>query len=493
MTQTVSRRTFAAGVAITAASSQRILGANDRIGIGIIGLGNISRGHLQFYNASPDTQITAVCDIYKRRLDQGMTVAGPPGDKAKGYHAYEDLLADPNVDAVIICTPDHWHAPMAIDAMRAGKDVDVEKPMAITIDEAQEMVRVAAETKRILAVDSEHMAHGIWGPARTAVAGGVLGKLVWSQTSRSRNAKEPPWNYPIDADASPENLDWERWLGSTAKVPFSKERFFRWRRFWEYGGGIATDLYYHHLTPLIEVTERGFPIRGVSGGGNYVHSPDVLQVPDTHIITLDFENNHTIVVGGSLTNSVETPIIVRGSEANLFFHGPDQRRPAYLTIVPEEAYRDTFRDKVESVGLEGQWIEKKGRIRPTNLAALPARTRERHIASLLTQPEYKQQYEADLKKNPSLAADSTARIEHFQKIFERRAEALAIEPMLRIESPEHPSFRENFLDCIRTRKQSVLDGELGYRSQVAVVLGVESFRQDKVMRFDPASEKLIEA
>ena len=165
-------------LAATAASYSRIRGANDVIGMGVIGLGNISRGHLQEYGERAETQVTAVCDIYAPRLDAGVSKTG-----GKGYKDYRDLLADSSVDAVIVCTPDHWHAPMAIDAMRAGKDVDVEKPMCMTIDEAKRMVRVSEETKRILSVDSEHMAHGIWEPARTAVAEGVLGKILWNQTS----------------------------------------------------------------------------------------------------------------------------------------------------------------------------------------------------------------------------------------------------------------------------------------------------------------------
>ena len=145
-------------------------------------------GHVKAELAMPDeAEVTAVCDVYAPRLDRGVTAT-----KAKGYRDYRELLADKNVDAVIISTPDHWHARIAIDAMRAGKDVDVEKPMARTIEEAKEMVRVAKETGRVLAVDSEHMAHGIWKVARQVVDAGILGKLTWSQTGRSRNARERP-------------------------------------------------------------------------------------------------------------------------------------------------------------------------------------------------------------------------------------------------------------------------------------------------------------
>lgn len=139
--------------------------------VGIIGLGAIRRGHIrELMSMTGRARIVAVCDIYKPRLDWGMTVT-----RAKGYHDYQDLIADPNVDVVLVLTPDHWHAKMAIDAMKAGKDVDVEKPVALTIDEARKMVRVARETRRVLAVDSEHTAHGIWNVARQAVQGACSG------------------------------------------------------------------------------------------------------------------------------------------------------------------------------------------------------------------------------------------------------------------------------------------------------------------------------
>ncbi len=410
------RREFLAGAA---ASAARIQGANSAVNIGIIGLGSISHSHVKELKAlGARVRVAAVCDVYKPRLDWGVTVTG-----AKAYHDYRDLIADQNVDAALVLTPDHWHAQMAIDAMRAGKDVDVEKPMALTIEEAQSMVKVAEETGRVLAVDSEHTAHGIWKPARAAVAAGVLGKLLWSQTSRSRNDRQPPWNYRIDGDASPQNLDWKRWLGPAPDHPFDKQRFFRWRRYWDYGGGIATDLYFHHLTPLIKVTGPEFPVRATAAGGHWQFPPSAVEVPDTFIMTLDFPARHTMVVGGSLANSAELPIVIRGHEANIFFYGPDQRRPAYLVIEPEPPFADLFRDKIKRAGLEGRWV-------------------------------------------------TAARF--------------------RIDSPPAESFFENFLRCLETREKPVLDGRLGYIAQVAVVLGVEAFRRNRVMFFDPRRERMSE-
>ena len=476
-------------LAATAASYSRIDGANDVIGIGVIGLGNISRGHLQEYGERPETRVTAVCDIYAPRLDAGVTKT-----QGKGYKDYRDLLADSNVDAVIVCTPDHWHAPMAIDAMRAGKDVDVEKPMCMTIAEAKQMVRVAEETGRILSVDSEHMAHGIWEPARTAVAEGVLGKILWNQTSRSRNSRQPPWHYPIDPDASEANIDWEAFLGSAPKVPFDKERFFRWRRYWDYSGGIATDLYYHHITPLIHVLGREFPIRGVASGGNYHTPEDVMQVPDTFVIALDFPGEYTVVCGGSLNNSVELPIVVRGNEANIHFHGGNQMRPAYMVLEPESAYSSGFKEKVVRSGLDkmGKWIEEKGQVRPTDFRGQTARRKVQLVGMLLAEPEWKARYDDDRKKDPSIAKPGSAYDDYFQRIFEERAEKQAIRLSLRIDAPPAPTFRQHFIEAIRTRKPTPLDGHLGYRSQVAVALGVEAYRQNRVTFFDPAKEEMVD-
>jgi hypothetical protein len=319
----------------------------------------------------------------------------------------------------------------------------------------------------------------------------VLGKVLWSQTSRSRNARQPPWDYPIDADAGPDNLDWEAFLGSAPKVPFSKERYFRWRRFWDYSGGIATDLYYHHITPLIHVLGRDFPLRGVAAGGNYHTHKDVMQVPDTFVISLDFPRDYTVVCGGSLNNSVELPIVIRGNEANIHFEGT-HLRPESMLIEPESPYRSNFKDKVRAAGLEGEWIEEKGRVTPTDFLGQPARRKRQLVEMLLAEPEWKARYDDDAKKRPALLQPGRERDDYFQKVFEQRAEQNAIKASLRIQAPETKTFRQYFIESIKTRKPAPLDGQLGWRSQVAVALGVEAYRRDKVMYFDSETSKLSE-
>gem|GEM_PF-778693 len=481
-----SRRRFlgtVAAAATVAKAEQHVKGANDVINIGLIGLGNISRGHIRELRSMPDqARIVGVCDIYKPRLEAGMEVTG-----AKGYHDYHDLLADPSIDVVYVLTPDHWHAQMAIDSMRAGKDVDVEKPMSLTLDEAREMVRVAEETGRVLAVDSEHTAHGIWKPARAAVQAGVLGKLLWSQTSRSRNTIGPPWNYKIDPDASPANLDWKRFLGSTPPHAFDPRMFFRWRRYWRFSGGIATDLYVHHLTPLVKITGPEFPARVVSAGGNWLVPTEIMEVPETFMMAVDYPRKHTIVVAGSLANSVELPIVIRGHEANILFFG-NHLRPDYLLIQPEQRFTESVREKIRIAGLDGRWVEPSaGAAREPDFRTLPVRRREQMIAGVLGNAEIKAAFDAAAKKDPALLGDGARRTEYFARLFDKRSGRGRHATAFRIDSPPSESFRENFLRCVRTRETPVLDGKLGYMVQAAVVMANQSYRENKVKFFDPKS------
>jgi predicted dehydrogenase len=420
-----------------------VLGANDIVNFGMIAMGGITRGHVRDFQKLADKKIArvvAVCDIYKPRLEWGVSATG-----GRGYHDYRDLLADKSIDAVLISSPDHWHAPMAIDAMRAGKDVDVEKPMSLTIDEARQMVKVSQETGRLLAVDTELCARDIWKIAQSAIRKGVLGKVLWSQTSRSRNTPDPPWQYKIDADASPKNLDWDRFIGPAPKRPFNLERFFRWRRYWDYSGGIATDLYYHFTTPFIKALGCEFPVRGTGAGGNWLHSAEVCEVPETFTMTLDFPSKHTLMVGGSLANSIELPMIIRGHGGNMFFLGESMDRSDYLVIEPEDLYIEECREKIRQSGLEssGKWLD-------SSAAGLVGVIRN----------------------------DTGRRVEKRQAF--------------RIDTPRGASLKEDFISCMRTREKPVVDGQLGFMSQVAVGLAVESFRQNRVMFFDPVKLKVVQ-
>jgi predicted dehydrogenase len=252
-----TRRSFLAG----AAAAARVPGANDRINLGFIGVGGRGGGHLRALTAQSeqkaDVQVLAVCDVYARHRDKARQTAHLESKDV--YNDYRELLARSDIDAVVISTPDHWHAPMAIDAMAAGKDVYLEKPMTLTIDEARETHVAAKKHGRILQVGSQHLSDPRHHKARELISAGELGELLWATATYSRNSVAGEWNYYVDEEASPETIDWQRWLGPARKRPFSAERYFRWRKYWDYSGGIATDLFYHKLGPVLFAMARSSP------------------------------------------------------------------------------------------------------------------------------------------------------------------------------------------------------------------------------------------
>jgi len=301
--------------------ARRVIGANDRIGVAQIGVGNNGSGMLrrivQRSEQKNDVQAVAVSDVYTRYRDRGLRLAHL---NAKSYHLdYRDLLARNDVDAVIISTPDHWHARMALDAMAAGKDVYLQKPMTYTIDEARSLAKAARKYERILQVGSQHLADPRCQKAKELIEAGEIGDLLWAQSTYSRNSKVGEWNYYIDEEASEKTIDWKRWLGPAPKRPFSAERFFRWRKYWDYSGGIATDLFYHRLGPLLYAMGAQFPTRVTGSGGIYVQKDR--EVPDTYATTIEYPNFY-IVLSASMANAAAVnyvPVAVYGHKGTVIF------------------------------------------------------------------------------------------------------------------------------------------------------------------------------
>src|SRR5690349_19159859 len=285
-----------AGLAIGAlgpAARGRILGANDRINLGLIGAGGRGRDLLAWaiktgQQETTPAAVVAVSDVYGKRLKMAKETA-----KCDGYLDYRELLQRKDVDAVIIATPDHWHARMAIEAMNSGKDVYLEKPMTHTVEEAKEVYETVKKTGRVLQVGSQTTSSDQWWKARKAIQDGMIGKLLMSQGSYHRNSTEGEWNWRIDPAAGPDAkgddfIDWQMWLGSAPKRPYNADRFFRFRKYWDYSGGIATDLFYHVVAPLnICWDEPQFPAKVTAMGGIYVFK-DEREVPDTFHLMADY-------------------------------------------------------------------------------------------------------------------------------------------------------------------------------------------------------------
>ncbi len=276
-----------------AKQSGRVLGANDRINIGVVGVGGRGSYVAEEFQSYGDKngnccQIVAVCDVYEKRKREAADKF-----KAKGYLDYHELLNQPDIDAVVVATPDHWHAQIALEAMDAGKDVYCEKPMCHTNEEIKDLVATVKETKRVFQVGSQTTSADQWWKAKKAIADGMIGQMIMSQGSYHRNSTEGEWNWTIDKNAGPDAkgedfIDWKMWLGKAPKRPYDADRFFRFRKYWDYSGGIATDLFYHVVAPLnICWPEAQFPNKVSAGGGIYVFK-DEREVPDTFHLIADY-------------------------------------------------------------------------------------------------------------------------------------------------------------------------------------------------------------
>jgi len=310
-----------------------VLGANDRIRIGVIGCGGMGTGHLSRLvdmSKNPDEklQVVAVCDVYEPRKQRAKAISG-----GELFHDYRKMLEMKDLDAVVVATPDHWHATITIDAMEAGKDVYVEKPMTLYWKEAKQVAQVQAKTGRVVQVGVQSTSEDRWWRANELIRQGAIGKVLWTRSSICRNSREGEWNWGIDPDAKPGvNLDWNLWQGPAKKHAWDPERYFRFRKFWDYSGGIATDLFYHQLGHLQIALGPEFPKRVVASGGIYAF-PD-REVPDTFHMLIDYPSNHSVVLVSSMANEQGVSEVICGHEATMYFEGPG------VVIRPENAFKN---------------------------------------------------------------------------------------------------------------------------------------------------------
>ncbi|MBK8314992.1 MAG: Gfo/Idh/MocA family oxidoreductase [Acidobacteria bacterium] len=321
--KSISRRRFVAGsaasVLMTAAGARRVLGANGRLRIGVIGCGGLATGAhipaLMKMKESDNVEIVAVCDVWQKALDRAAATTG-----AKPYKDYRTILDQKDIDYVAIVTPEHWHAKMTLDAADANKHIYCEKPMTWSIDEAKKVVKKIKEKGVKMQVGVQGMSDDSYETARKYIKEGRLGKVVQAQIDYSRNHKGDFWVGAFDPDAKPGvNLDWNAWLGPAPKRSFDPDRFFHWRRYWDYSGGIATDLFVHRITRLIKAIDLKFPERVVGTGGKWEFTSSPAEVPDTFNMICDYPGGPTVVVISSMANDTPIPHVIRGHEATLEF------------------------------------------------------------------------------------------------------------------------------------------------------------------------------
>ncbi len=442
--ETVDRRGFlktagAAGLALGAAgqafargakaSTGRVIGANDRIQVGVVGVGGrgtyVSGVFARYGEKTNACQIVGVCDVYEKRKK-----AAADRHKCPGYLDYRELIARNDVDAVIVATPDHWHAKIALAAMDAGKDVYLEKPMCHTNEEIKQLVQTVKETGRVVQIGSQTTSGDQWWKARKAIQDGMIGQMIMSQGSYHRNSIEGEWNWPIDPGAGPDGkgddyIDWKTWLGPAPKHEWDADRFFRFRKYWDYSGGIATDLFYHVVAPMqICWGQAQFPTRVGGFGGIWVFK-DSREVPDTFQLVADYAAGHSLILSSSMANSHHIPGLIRGHAGTIIMvdHGMFEAPTDHITVIPEK-----FRDP------------------------------KTHETGGLT-PEYTQKFGLDPITIP--IEEQNVMVKHVS----------------------------NFLDCMRSREKPHLDVETGARAQAVINLAVESYREGKVLYWDEKNWK----
>lgn len=396
MTDRIARRDFvrtglaAAGASVVLRNTvhARVVGANDRINIGVIGVGgrgtSVMRWAMEIGKTTRPAQIVAVCDTYQKRINRAKELS----QAELATLDYREVLSRKDIDAVIIATPDHWHAPIAIEAMKAGKDVYLEKPMTRTVEEAKKVYEVQQATGRILQVGSQTTSSDQWWKARKAIEDGMIGELLMSQGSYHRNSIEGEWNYKIDPNAGPnasgeDYIDWKMWLGAAPKRSWSAERFFRFRKYWDYSGGIATDLFYHVVAPLnICWGEPQFPHKVMASGGVYVFK-DGREVPDTFHLIAEFPKGHSLVLSSSMANSQHIPGLIRGHEGTIMMvpEGRFEGRVDHITVTPERIAKKKF---VEKYGTEEMVIQTEKREDHMENFLRCVKTREKNVLDALT-------------------------------------------------------------------------------------------------------------
>jgi predicted dehydrogenase len=436
-----------AGIAATAAQTKkpvpkaaaRVLGANDRIQVGFIGCGMqfhglLDRGFENRKKTQNDFEYAAVCDVWQPRADYGQKRTNAP----KTYRDYREVIARSDIDGVVIAVPDHWHYQIASEALLAGKDVYLEKPMTYTIAEAARLNDLVASTKRVLQVGGTGPTTPLYWKLNEYIRAGKMGKVVWGLISYNRNTNSGMWDYPIpgvgeeswpDAEVKPgENLDWKMWLGPAKKRPFSADRYFRWRKYWDYSGGNATDLLYHRLGVMSTIVGFDFPVRASGMGGIYVQKDR--EVPDTYMTIVEYPGDYAINMVSCMANQQSVPITVYGNWGT-------------LNVLEGRA----------AMGSMGDLRQTTAGPRPQQVAVIKA-----------------------------------------ERAFEKEfREANDGKTEVTITADPGKDLADDWLDCMRSRGTPLYNVTRGYQVMVAIKMGVDSYRSGKVMAFDPERRRILPA
>jgi predicted dehydrogenase len=409
--------------------------ANDHIQIALIGAGGQGQFDTKTAIQVPGVKLVAVADCYDGRLAHSKEVWGNDLFTTRDY---KEVLARTDIDAVIIGTPDHWHKQIAVDAMKAGKDVYCEKPMIHVYADGPEMVETARATNRILQVGSQRVSSIIYAKAKELLAAGTIGQLNMVTAYWDRNSSMGAWNYTVPLDASTETCDWPRFLGTAPKIPFNAEHFFQWRKWKAYGSGVAGDLFVHLFSGTHFITGSHGPTRAMATGGLRFWK-DGRDANDVLLGLFDYREGFNLnlrvnfVDGGDESEG----FIFTGSEGTMEIAGnyvsvsrtPREKEPGYTIGTFTEAMQKEL------------------------------------LAS------YRQKYPASHPSGPLPAG--------YEKY---------VAPHGYSDSYDH---FQNFFAAVRTRKPVVEDAVFGFRAAGAALLSNLSVERGAVVKWDPDAMKIL--
>ncbi|MCM3872866.1 MAG: Gfo/Idh/MocA family oxidoreductase [Pyrinomonadaceae bacterium] len=422
---------------------------NDRIQIATIGVGGQGTGDT---NAAlrrsgpatdnptplgPGVEVVAVADLYDGRLARAQELWGKQLFTTRDYR---EVLARSDVDAVIVATSDHWHTKIAIDAMKAGKDVYLEKPMVQNLNEGKALIEAARDTNKILQVGSQRVSSIVYQKAKDLYNSGAIGELNLVEAWWNRNTALGAWQYTLPPDASPQTVDWERFLGRAPKMPFDAVRFFRWRNYRDYGTGVAGDLFVHLFSGLHFVLSSNGPIRVMSTGG-LRYWKDGRDVPDVMLGIYEYPK------------TTAHPAFNLSLKVNFADGGGG-----------EEGFRFVGSEGVMTIG-RGVTITRKPLSKEPGLST---NTYPKTMQDVI-QKEYRTKYPENLKE------------------LNATREEVYVAPQGYNDLADHLA---NFLDSVRTRKPVVEDAVFGFRAAGPALATNLSYFEGRSLEWDPEGVKL---
>ena len=436
--KTTALAAAATGLHLSASAQQR--SPNDTIQLALIGAG--SQGQSDTRNAVnvPGVKLVAVADCYDGRLAHAKELWGKGTANNVDLFTtrdYKEILARKDVDAVLIATPDHWHKQAAVDAMNAGKDVYLEKPMIHLYSDGPEIINTVRSTNRILQVGSQRVSNVVYAKAKELLASGAIGKLNMVTARWDRNSSIGAWNYTVPLDASPETCDWPRFEGSAPHMPWNPERFFQWRKWHEYGSGVAGDLFVHLFSGTHFITGSHGPTRAMATGGLRFWN-DGRDAPDVLLALFDYPEGFNLSLHVNFVDGGEESegFLFTGSEGLMEIAGntvtvsrtPLEKEPGYTV--------GTFTTEMQKLTLEQ--YHKKYPVTPVEGKTYTA------VEKFSAPKGYNDGYE------------------HFH----------------------------NFFNSVRTRKQPVEDATFGFRAAGAALLSNLSLEKGNVINWNPETMKL---